>query len=476
VIEEVVMNEKIGEHAVVLGGSMAGLLAARVLADAYAEVTVVERDELSTTATPRRGVPQGRHIHGLIGRGQQILDELFPGFTGDLVARGAPTMDPLGDARLYLSGHRLLQTTSGTVVVSASRPCLEEYLRERVRSLPGVMFADRCDVLGLASTPDRHRITGARVIRRADGSAEEVLTADLTVDATGRGSRTPRWLECLGYGRPPEHKVSADIAYATGRFRLRPGALGEHRAVIAPPAPGHTRGAGLAAIEGDMYILTLMGILGDHPPTTPKGFLDYARSLPRSDIYDAICDAEPLDAPVAYRFPASVRHRYELLPRFPDGLLVTGDALCSFNPIYGQGMSVAAIEAMVLRSHLDAGHEPSPRKLFRDMARAIDVPWNMAAGGDLAFPEVVGDRTAKIRIGNVYIPRLHAAAAHDPKLAATFLRVAGMLDRPGTLFRPDIVLRVLSHALRHRSSFKTETADDDGAGRVDSGLRPPHRF
>lgn len=444
-------DKKIGEHAVVLGGSMAGLLAARVLADAYAQVTVVERDELSTTATQRRGVPQGRHIHGLIGRGQQILDELFPGFTGDLLAQGAPTMDLLGDVRLYLSGHRLRQTRSGEVVVSASRPCLEGYVRERVRSLPSVSFADRCDVLGLVTTTDRHRITGARVIRRADGSAEEVLNADLTVDATGRGSRTPRWLESLGYRRPAEQKVAADIAYATGTFRLRPGALGHDRAVIAPPAPGHTRGAGLAAIEGDRYILTLMGILGDRPPTTPEGFLDYARSLQRSDIYDAICDAEPLDAPVAFRFPASVRRRYELLPRVPDGLLVTGDALCSFNPVYGQGMSVAAIEAMVLRSHLDAGRKPSPGKLFRDMARAIDVPWDMAAGADLAFPDVVGDRTAKVRIGNAYIPRLHAAAAHNAKLAVTFLRVAGMLDPPETLFRPDIVLSVLSHTLHYRN-------------------------
>ena len=442
-------DKRIGEHAVVLGGSMAGLLGARVLADAYAQVTVVERDELSTTAVQRRGVPQSRHIHGLIGRGQQVLEELFPGFTRDMVARGVPTMDLLGDARLYLSGHRLRQARSGEIVVSASRPCLEGYVRERVRSLPGVTLADRCDILGLVSTLDRRRITGARVIRRADGSAEEVLHADLTVDATGRGSRTPRWLESLGYRRPPEQKVAADIGYATGTFRLRPGALGEDRAVIMPPAPGQTRGAGLAAIEGDRYILTLMGILGDHPPTSPEGFLDYAKSLQRPDVYEAICDAEPLDAPVAYRFPASVRHRYEQLSQVPDGLVVTGDALCSLNPVYGQGMGVAALETLVLRSHLEAGLEPDPRALFRDMARAIDVPWDMAAGADLAHADVVGDRTAKIRIGNAYIPRLHKAAAHDTKLAITFLRVAGMLDSPANLFRPDIVLRVLSHTARH---------------------------
>ena len=449
-----------GKEAVVLGGGMAGLLAARVLADVYTQVTVVERDELSTAVDQRRGVPQARHIHGLIGRGQQILDELFPGLADDLTARGAPMIDVLDDARLYFGGHRLRPASSGIVVVSASRPFLEGYVRERVRALPGVVFVDRCDVLGLVSTPDAGRITGVRVIRRADGSAEEVLHADLTVDATGRGSRTPRWLESLGYGRPPVDKVAADIAYATGTFRLRPGALADHRAVIAPPVPGHNRGAALAEIEGDRYILTQVGVLGDRPPTTLEGFLDYARSLQQPDIYDAIFDAEPLDAPVAYRFPASVRHRYERLPRVPDGLMVIGDALCSFNPVYGQGMSVAAMEALVLRNHLRSRREPAPRALFADMARTIDVPWDLAAGGDLAFPDVVGERTPKVRIANAYIPRLHAAAAHDAKLAVAFLRVAGMLDPPARLFRPDIAVRVLRASLRHRHQPSTAAADE----------------
>lgn len=443
-------NTIIGDRAVVLGASMAGMLAARVLTEAYSEVVVVERDELPPAPTQRRGVPQGRHIHGLLGRGQQILEELFPGFTTDLVSRGVPTIDQLGEARLYLSGHRLRQARGGGVVVSASRPCLEGYVRERVRSLPAVTFADRCNAFGFATTLGGAAVTGARVIRRADSSPAEVLDADLVVDATGRGSRTPDWLDSLGYGRPTVDTVAADIAYATAILRLRPGALGNDRAVIAPPAPGHTRGGALAAIEGERYILTLMGILGDRPPTTPAGFLEYARSLPFADIYDAVHDAELLDNPHAMRFPASVRHRYERMPRLPDGLLVIGDALCSFNPIYGQGMGVAAIEATVLRHHLGKGRPPRPRKVLREMARAIDVPWNLATGADLAFPGVEGDRTTKVRIGNAYIPRLHAAAAHDTKLGVAFLRVAAMLDRPETLVRPDIAARVLSHALRRR--------------------------
>lgn len=436
-------DTRIGDRAVVLGGSMAGLLAARVLSEAYGEVIVVERDALPVAAAQRRGVPQGRHIHGLTGRGQQVLEELFPGFGADLVGLGAPTIDQLGEARLYLGGHRLRQAAGGGAVVSVGRPCLEGYVRGRVRALPGVDFAERCDVLGFATTPDGAAVTGARVIRRADSSPEEVLGADLVVDATGRGSRTPRWLDALGYGRPAEETVAADIAYATALLGLRPGALGHDLAVIAPPAPGHTRGGALAAIEGDRHILTLMGILGDRPPTRPAEFVDYAKSLQHPDIYDAVHDADLLEHPVAMRFPASVRHRYERMPRLPSGLLVIGDALCTLNPIYGQGMGVAAIEALVLRRYLDGGRVPRPRKVMREMARAVDMPWEMAVGADLAFPGVEGTRTVKVRAGNAYMRRLQAAAAHDATLGAAFLRVAAMRASPGTLLRPGIALRVL---------------------------------
>ena len=379
----------IGDHAVVLGGSMAGLLVARVLADVYNRVTVVECDDLCDSVAPRRGVPQGRHIHGLIARGGQILDELLPGITESLTARGVPTMDQLRDARLYFSGHRLPQAESGVMVLSASRPCLAAHVRARVRSLPGVTFADRRDVLGLV-TQDRARVIGARLIARADGSTEEIVHADLVVDATGRGSRLPLWLEDFGYGRPAEEKVRTGVGYATGMFRLRPDALGHDKAVIAAPTPAHPRGAGLAMVEGQRHVVTLMGILGDRPPTDLAGFLDFAKSLHVSDVYDAIVDAEPLDEIVGFSFPASVRRRYERMRRFPDGLLVVGDGICSLNPIYGQGMSVAAIEAITLRVHLDLGCEPRPRKVLRDMAKAIDVPWDMAIGADLAFPGVEG--------------------------------------------------------------------------------------
>ena len=437
------MHKQIGNSAVVLGGSLAGLLAARVLADAYTQVTVIDRDELPEASVHRRGVPQGRHAHGLLARGQQGLEELFPGLTAELVSQGVPCGDMLGSTRLYFSGYRLRQANSGLVALFVSRPFLEGHVRARVRALPNVTFLDRCTIVGLATTHDKRRVAGARVVRQADGSAEEEVSADLVIDATGRGSRTPVWLEALGYAPPEEEQVQIGLGYATGTYRLRRGALGGDLAVLQAATPEHPRTGALQVLEGDRWMLTLGGILGDYPPTNPAGFLDFARSLRFPDIYETVRDAEPLDDPVPFRFPASVRQRYERLRRFPDGFLVMGDAMCSFNPVYGQGMSVAALEALQLRRHLERGIEPQPRRFFRDIARVVDVPWDMAAGGDLVFPGVQGRRTPKVRLLSAYLTRLHAAAVYDASLGSAFIRVAGLVAPPESLLRPDVALRVL---------------------------------
>ena len=236
---------------------------------------------------------------------------------------------------------------------------------------------------------------------------------------------------------------------------MRPGTTGYHpapSAVTWPPCtrltPQHPRGGAFQVLDAERLIVTLGGVLGDHPPTDPDGFLAFARSLRFPDIYETIRDAEPLDDPVGFRFPASVRHRYERLTRFPDGLLVLGDAVSSFNPIYGQGITVAALEALALRRHLERGIQPQPHRFFADLARVVDVPWDIAAGGDLVFPGVPGRRTLKVRLISAYLARLHAAAAHDATLASAFVRVIGMVAPPRSLLGPSVALRVLRGTLR----------------------------
>lgn len=313
-----------------------------------------------------------------------------------------------------------------------------------MRALPAVRFLDGCDIAGLTVSGDARRVTGARVIRRADGSAEEVLDADLVVDATGRGSRTPAWLAALGHPAPEAEEVRIGVGYASRGYRLPSGAAGGALGVLVGPTPAHPRGGTLGALEGGRHLLTLCGVLGDHPPVDPAGFAAFAPSLVVPDIADAIRDAEPLDDPVAFRYPASVRRRYERLTRFPDGLLVLGDALCSFNPVYGQGMSVAALEALALRPHLR--RDVRPLRVLRDLAAVVDPAWDMVVGADLSFPGVPGRRSLRTRLVGRYVARVHAGAARDPALGTAFLRVAGLVDRPEALLRPGVVGRVLRTA------------------------------
>ena len=438
------MNSQVGNRAVVLGGSMAGLLAARVLADAFAEVVIVDRDKLAGVTTARRGVPQGRHVHGLLARGQQILDELFPGFTAEAMASGIPTGD-LGELRWFFNGLRLRPASTGLVCVSADRPVLESRVRARVVALPNVRLAEECDIVGLQTEPGGRRVTGARVQRRAAGSAEETLEADLVIDATGRGSRTPARLEELGYTKPAEESIKIDLTYTTRHYRLPDESILNGDLSINPVStPSHQRGAFFSRVQNGESILSLTGVLGDAAPTDPAGFLDWVRSLPVPDVYEVIKDAEPLDDAVSFHYPASVRRRYDQLEEFPDRLLVLGDAACSFNPVYGQGMTVAAQEALVLSAHLRAGM-PEPLVFLKDVAGVIEVPWQISAGSDLGFPQVEGPRSPEVQMMNAYMTLLQSAATRDGMVTRTFMRVAGLVDPPTELMSPDTIYRVLKN-------------------------------
>ncbi|QGG94382.1 FAD-dependent oxidoreductase [Actinomarinicola tropica] len=432
------------DRAVVLGGSMGGLLAAYALADAYDQVTVIERDTVPDGPHPRKGVPQGRHTHALLAGGHLALEEMLPGITDELAAEGAPIGDTLGDSRLYFGGHRFVADHGGLSLVSVTRPRLEAAVRRRVAERPNVELGPPAEVVGLKVAEGGRRVTGARVLVRGDdeGGDEVALAADLVVDATGRGSQLPRWLDEMGVGAPAEEKVVVGITYATRRYRLDEDVLDGALACIEGPTPEAPRGGGLSRVEDGVWLATLGGYGDDAPPADPDGFEAFARTLPFPDIADALADGEPVDEPMRFRFPAGVRRRYDRMRHLPHGLMPVGDAVCSLNPLYGQGMSVAALQARTLRRELvERGR--STVAAARAVARVVEDAWRMSSAADLAMPGVVGRRTRADAVMGRYVARVQRAAATDPSVARAFMRVAGLVDRPTALLRPAVVATVL---------------------------------
>jgi len=319
------------------------------------------------------------------------------------------------------------------------------------------MLDDR-DVVGLLTDPRGRRVVGARVFSRADGSAQEVVQADMVVDATGRGSGLPRWLEALGYTPPSAVQLRVGVGYASRQYRLPAGVLGRDLVAISAPTPRHRRGGALSRIEEGRWMVTLMGVLGDYPPTDDAGFERFAADLALPEVPRALTGAEALDRPVAHRHPSSVWHRYERLHRFPDGLAVLGDAICSLNPIYGQGMTAAALQALALGEH-SCRQAPDPAAYLRAAGRVSRVAWALAEGADRAFPDVQGRRSPATRVLGDYIALVQAGASHDPSLGRAFLRVSSLVDPPPALLRPAVAGRAAVANVR-----LTRSRDIDSTG------------
>jgi 2-polyprenyl-6-methoxyphenol hydroxylase-like FAD-dependent oxidoreductase len=438
--------QAVGERAVVLGGSMAGLLAARVLSDHFEQVTIVERDGLPDGPEHRPGVPQGRHTHGMLACGARILERLLPGITAEVTPPEARDNDALRYGRWFNNGVFAARADSGLEGFGVTRPRLESVVRRRVRELRNVDVIDGHAAQGLVA--EGARVVGAR-IRPRRGGAEGELAADFVVDATGRASRAPAWLAALGYEPPEEDTVEVGLGYATRFYRRSAEDLGGDFIVNVAAVPPNRRMGVALAVEDDRWIVTLAGLLGDHPPLDDEGFLAFAAELPTRLIHDLIARIEPLSDAVRTRFPAHRRVRYERLKRLPDRFVAVGDAVASFNPVYGQGMSVAAQEAELLDRLLAAGRvDGLPRRFYRAAAKTIDVPWDIAVGNDLRFAEVQGPRGPRLRLVNRYVGRLQRVAAHDPAVARAFFAVGNLVAPPTSLLRPAIAARVLARPLR----------------------------
>lgn len=432
--------------AVVVGASIGGLLAARVLSKHFDRVTVVERDVLPHGADIRKGVPQSAHAHGLLASGYRVMDAYFPGMMDELEAIGAPRGDVVGDFLWFQYGRWKLRHESGLRGITVSRPCLEAAIRQRVRAIPNVTVLDGTEAVKPTFDAAAGRGTGF-VVRSRDSQAETVLESELTVDATGRGSQSAKWLEEWGFGQLDVMTVRINVGYATRVFERRPGDFfNSMGGIVSGTPPADTRYAAVLAADGNRWIVTLVGSVGDYPPTDESEWTKFAASLPSPVVHDLVTSARPLTNIVSYRFPANQRRLYERMKRLPGGYLAFGDAICSFNPIYGQGMSVAATEAQALDESLASGLDGLAQRFYARASTIVDIPWTIATGEDLRFPQVEGTRPVGSRFANRYLDRVHAVASDDPVVCRKFFDVLNLLAPPTSLMSPPVMWRVLARA------------------------------
>jgi len=425
----------------VVGGSIGGLLAGLALAEVCDEVVLVERGKLVDAPLPRAGVPQDQHAHGLLAGGLAALEQLLPGLCRELEQSGCPSGDNLRDAAWVFAGRRLARGESGVRGMTMARPLLEHAIRRRVLALPNVSIRAGTRVLGLRYVAGK--VTGVRLA--AEPGAEEPLTADLVVDASGRHPLLPEWLTVVGLEGPRIEEVALETRYVSQIYRRRPHHLNGGIALCLVASRKLPRGGVALALDGERWLVSQYALGGARPPQDHASFVAFARTLSSPALAELLEDTEPLGEAHSLRFPSSIRRHYEEMRDFPQGLLVCGDALASFNPTYGQGITVVAKQAVLLRRLCRHVALPELGKVFAEQAAPIvDVAWNAAVGPALAYSGVRGRMTLKMRLANAYLPRVIARAHEDVQVATALLRVMQFLAPPASLFAPRLLLRVLA--------------------------------
>jgi 2-polyprenyl-6-methoxyphenol hydroxylase-like FAD-dependent oxidoreductase len=427
-------------RAVVLGASIAGVLAARALSSHFEEVLLIERAELPDDPVHRSSVPQGRHVHGLLAGGVGAIERLLPGLVGELRAKGCTSGDHLRDLSWIFAGARLAVGNSGVRGIAVARPVLEHAMRARVLRLPGVRLQPSTRVTGLVVSDGR--VTGVRTA--AANGGEETVSAVVVVDATGRTSRIPEFLEEAGYTAPRLEEVELETNYVSRTYARTDAQATYGVGVVLVSSPEVPRGGIALAIDERTWIVSQYALASARPPLDPAGYLDFARSLSGPQLARLLETSEPVGDAATMKFASSRRLHYEELRRLPDGLFVCGDALASFNPTFGQGITVAALQAERLESMGPGVAEPAANQRFlRQASEIVDVAWNVAAGRSFTYEGVHGRPTRAMRISNAYMPRVVACALSDLTVATALVRAMNFLAPPSSLFAPAILAKVL---------------------------------
>ncbi|HZQ09930.1 MAG TPA: FAD-dependent monooxygenase [Anaerolineae bacterium] len=453
ILEQTMSQPTAEVPAVVIGASMAGLLAARVLANHYRQVILIERDDLPDAPSPRNGVPQARHAHLLLIRGRQILDQLFPGLVDALIAEGAFALDIGMDFQAFLAAGWTPRIATGLVTISCSRDLLETRLRQRLATLPTIQFLEKSDAIGLVIDKEQNRVTHVRVRSREASHDLRELPAQLIVDASGRSSHSSEWLTALGYPVPPETTVNAFLGYASRIYAAPTPPLSNWKAlVVQARAPSPGRGGVILPLEGNRWIVTLAGYGRNYPPTHEEGFLEFASSLPVPDLYEAIRHAEPLSPISGYQRTENHWRHFEQLANLPENLFFIGDSVCAFNPVYGQGMTNAAMSALTLDQALRTKDGGSSYPFQKQLAKQNETPWLLATTEDYRYPTTQGPKLGlSTRLAHWYLKQLIETLTDEPEVFLTFLEVLHLVRPPSVLGSAPIVAKVMRHSLFHRT-------------------------
>ncbi len=442
------------QHALVIGGSMAGMCAARILVDHFEKVTIVDRDRYPEGAFERAGVPQSRHVHVLLARGRQELEKLFPGFERTVLSRGALDTDFGWDFAALRRDGWAPREMQGIKLLHGSRVLLEAVVRELLRKHANVGFVEGARITGLITNEDRSRVLGVKIISGDEPAITGELRADL--DASGRSSKAPSWLNEIGLPAPEEIIVDSHSGYASRWFEAPPPELRPKewwwKAAWIDPKIGENPFAGvLFPVENNRWVVSIAGVGKNYPPNDEAGYMDALTKLRSPLIAEAVKYAKPISPVYSHRAFANRWRRYDKWPVKLGGFVALGDSACAFNPVYGQGMTTGALSALALgdaMARLGLDHPELPGKFYAAQADLQKAPWGMATGADFAVPGVVGHRPMSNRIFDPALRLIMEYSADDPVVRATLGKVIHMLRPPSDLFAPALLGRAARNVVR----------------------------
>ncbi len=438
--------------AIIVGGGVAGLLAARVLSSHFEQAVVLEKDVYPEKAVPRNGIPQSHHIHILLMKGKQILTELFPNLESVLISKGAHKVDLLADVKYHLATGFAMRLKSGMYTIACTRQLLENSIRhELLIQCQNVKIIDNSRVTGLTKCTNGNRILGVNAL--SNDALSDFYDGKLIVDATGRRSETVQWLEKIGFEKPPKLKINSWIGYATQKYKIPNDLnLDWKSLIVLTNPPVNPRMAVIYPVEGDNIVMVgLLGIGKTYPPTDKGGFEEFAKQIGVVEVKEIIEKSKPVSSIFGYREIGSRKYLFDKMKKWPDNFIALGDSVCSFNPIYGQGITVAAMCAKILKSHLENnGKTNNPiekgfsQSFQRKVAKANSFPWLLGTSEDLRWPSSEGPRPNLLtKIMQKYVNDVMLLGPESEIATRSFFAMLHLLKSPLVLFHPSIILHIL---------------------------------